>query len=685
MRNSLVEEHPWLQSNLGYTLPEQKEIVHRVDAVKRELFSAVLAAQGDALSLNGLINYVSILIQLPIICLIYNDKKALYKTFDLEKFHASRSSKIKTQSRDGVVDLRLDGNSLADKNPALFDFFGSGYCLRVFLLSPDVKGDGSFLEVPTKNLPVKKKVFSKLEKQQEYIRVLLSGFLDFSLEVSEYGEYFIAQIKEKIKNIIASNGYKPPNKGRRNLTTLTENINETKEFIEKRLENMVGEQHGLDRIYRRTSFAGRAIKSIGIDGDSPEHPNMFFSFRVYDRTASAVRAKREVGGSKFDGYMHSVGITISFQQEKDIFEYFNKISKSYNGEKYGDGWIFEPEGDDKTKKDAFKSIYKNLSLSLDQIFWTKIATDEGRKFVIKKLKSQVSRSSTSMVDAVFYYGSVIYRMPFRKLGGLSRLHKLEALVDSCIAQEKEELSIRDIEADAELYDDCLRVVAFFYLTRMLGPRNVEQEKCWTRISIFPIEVATSIVGAISCISYEKKEIDSHENLPVDNREWRQEFYFFTEIVGAAQRVLRLQYRDFQIDTLCEAFTEEFRRFLITSVIGNDGDWDENMLNAIEVRLNTASKMISRICPWPAYKFALVPLDSFVGIFKGVRIGDQFGIIIENETQWDIFRVQHDIPGFHEISMENKKSLLTKMDQRVKSALENFNASIVVNASSNEVH
>jgi hypothetical protein len=689
MSDSLVDERPWLQSNLGYTTADQKEIVYRVDAVKRELFSAVLAAQGDALSLNGLINHISILIQLPIICLVYNKDKELYQTFDLKKFRASRSSKIMVQGREQPIDTKFTKKSATDNNPSLFKIYDSSYYLRVFLLSPSKTGDGSFIEIPQRPLP-QKKSFTKLEKQQEYIRIMLNGFLDFSSDIPEYGDNFIEQIQDKIKNIIASNSYAPPAEGRRQITTLSHNIDSTKEFISNRLADMVGEQHGLDRVYRRTSFAGRAIKNIGVnvDVDGLAYPNILFSFRVYDRTHSEIRAERDIDGERFNGYTHSVSITIPFQQEQDIIRFFSEMNKSYDGERYGEDWSFQQEelkkSEDKSYINNFDAAYKSISKLLDDVFWRKISSNDGRKEIVEILKSPVGKNSTSMIDAAFYYGSVIYRMPFRKLGGLSRLHNLEEMVDRYLAEGKEFSTLKDIEIDAELYKDCLRVVAFFYLTRMLGPMNFGQKDCWTRISIFPIEVATSIIGAISCVSYEKKEIKSYEKLPVDNREWRQEFYFFTEIVGAAQRVLRLQYRDFQIDVLCEVFAEEFRKLLINSVMGNDGYWNEEMLNSIANRLNIVSRMISRISPWPAYKFTLVPLDSIEGVFDGVVAGEQFGVIVQNEKSWDVFRVHHEIPGFSEISKENKKSLLTKIEQKIKLTIDTFKATPIP-IGSNAIH
>lgn len=666
----------------------QEEICRRVTTVKSRLISDILAASGNTLSVNGILNHVSVLIQLPTLIFLYEKKEDgwhLKDYFDYKKTKASRGSlELKIPAGEGLKNFDLPEQELKSRKSLkkignFFRIFETNFYLQIFLLNPKekksdsqniVSDNGNFVELSTAKLPGRSgNKYSRKETHHEYARLSITGLMTLNTKYDEklLGSAFIENLKLQIREIFHAHQYSKPENGRREKTPLKalsskiDNTNCVEKFMRERAKEAIGSQHGLDRVYERSSYASKMIKLLGQPQETAVgYPNLLFSLRVYDR--SKPRAERHLeDGTKFNGYMHNVSFAIPMQQQKDFFDFIVKKSNSkYDGEVFGEKWIFR-------KDDIENAAYKNFAKSLDETFWKLVRQKIGINFILKVLNSSVGSQATSIVDAVFYYGTAIYRMPFRRAGGLGRIHGLQTTYEQLPPSEKERFCIKHVK-DWEVKQDCLRVVIFFYMTRMLATDKRSQEKYWTKIHLFPIDIASAVVGAIACISYELKE-PKITDLPVDSDSWNQEFYFFTEIVASAQRVLRQQYRDFQIHRICVALEDSLVRF-ISEALSNNGIATAEMLERMEDELNFTSQLIARICPYPAYRFIISEhRNPAWDKDNSVMIGPTLNMKVAHEPDWDIFRLQKDLPGIKRVFNENKKSLLTKMQEKIKISLE----------------
>lgn len=680
---SFLTEHSWMNTHVFVGADAQEEICRRVTTVKSRLISDILAASGNTLSVNGILNHVSVLIQLPTLIFLYEKKEDgwhLKDYFDYKKTKASRGSlELKIPAGTGLKNFDLPEQEPKNRKPlkkigSLFRIFETDFYLQIFLLNPKEKNvdsdNGNFVELSMTKLPGKSgNKYSRKETHHEYARLSLTGLMTLNTKYDEklLGSAFIEHLKLQIREIFRTHQYSKPENGRRGKTPLQtlsskiDNTNRVEKFMQERAREAIGSQHGLDRVYERSSYASKMIKLLGQHQETlVGYPNLLFSLRVYDR--SQPRAERHLeDGTKFNGYMHNVSFAIPMQQQNDFFDFIlTKSNGKYDGEIFGEKWIFR-------KNNIENAAYANFAKSLDQIFWKLASRKIGVNFILKILNSTVGSQATSIVDAVFYYGTAIYRMPFRRAGGLGRIHGLETTYEQLPLGEKEKFSINHVK-DWEVKQDCLRVVIFFYMTRMLATDKLSQEKYWTKIHLFPIDIASAVVGAIACISYELKEPEVTD-LPVDSASWNQEFYFFTEIVASAQRVLRQQYRDFQIHRICVALEDSLVRF-ISQVLNNNRIVTTEMLERMENELNFTSQLIARICPYPAYRFSISEhRNPAWDKNNSVMIGPTLNMKITHEPEWDIFRLHKDLPGIERVLNENKKSLLTKMQEKIKISLE----------------
>ena len=290
----------------------------------------------------------------------------------------------------------------------------------------------------------------------------------------------------------------------------------------------------------------------------------------------------------------------------------------------------------------------------------------------------------------------MYRLPFRREGGLGRIYALTSLYEKLSEDEKDKFTFSnlDIEKDAELREDCLRVVIFFYVSRMLAPFCKDQDKKWTKVHLFPIDVFGSVVGAVGCITYEQKVEISAEGvksdqvtLPIDAATWNQDFYFFAEIFSAVQRALRQQFRDFQINQLCKTASDELSRLIYEASNDKEKRVSKLSLQRFANKMNAESRKIACICPYPAYEFTIIDaskqLDPNKSLSKiTVGMGATLALEFKINQSFDVFR---SLYGVHKskdkdeqsedyllienVLNENAQSLKTKLQERVTITLE----------------
>jgi hypothetical protein len=685
------------------------EINRRVDMIKQRLIGDLLSASGNPLTLNGVFNYLSVLIQLPIMVLLYEKKKGEYhytEHFDFEKTKASRGSlALEVHGADGTLeDFDPTKVPVLDESTRLFPVFDTGFFIKVFLLEVGKNDETPFTELSSlKKRPTQK--VTNFEIQQEYARLCISLGFSFAREQDtlRYGEPFLADVNGKIKDIFSGHVYAKPTddkKKERRIQTLvkSEEADEIKRFVEERNKDIKGNWHSLDRLYRRAREASLAIKKIGKDSPSVEDqniPNLLFFLRAYDRENP--RAERAVKSDKlFSGYAHNVSFLIPEKQQDEIrscFEYLRIQSnkgRPYLGERYGEGWRFKNIG------------YDNFANSLDAEFWSILMTHttklDGIQTLLDILNKPIGTQTTSMVDAVFYYGTSMYRLPFRRDGGLGRLYALTSFYERLSEKEKQQFTFNDLdrEKDAELRNDCLRVVVFFYISRMLAPFCKDQNKKWTKVHLFPIDVAGAVVGSVGSITYEEKADTSIESfsletvkLPIETMTWNQDFYFFVEIFSAVQRALRQQFRDFQINQLCNVVSEELNRLIESAEANADGFISKDVLQNFADKMNAQSKKIARICPYPAYVFNIIETKTLFDR-KGdmytdtVPMGSALGLKFQRDQSFDVFRPLYKTTtleskdtqlkgdrSMENILKENAQSLKTKLHERVNLTLETY--------------
>lgn len=694
-------EYPrWIDEYYIKNKEHLKEIVHRVSVIKSHFISAMLAPTGHKLTGNDIVTYINILIQQPIFALVYKkvDGKFIYQPhFDLEKTKSSRGNlELRIRNNKNKWENSFNANEPPkDSHASLFNIMDTDFYFRVFLLDT-TKDDQPFYEV-TKHKKIDQSLH--IELAYEYTRLCLNGLLEFhEHDEPYYSRPFIEKIAQEISNILKNYVYDGNTKDRRNHTIVNKNeIYSVEELIKSRQNETLGKNKQIDKIYEETSNAAEILKLLGdstnVYHDIKSFPNIFFTLRTYSRCTP--RAQRTLdNGNTFNGYAHNVYFSTPYSQQKHIEEYFNWLRKigrkgyiSHIGAKneiYGGRtndsdfkWSF---GDD----DIF-SGYQNFANSLDDIFWKFLACNKINA-LIKIFNMPIGDDSTSMVDAVFYYGASLYRMPFRRLGGLGRLHALQKLYSSLDKTKKANFKYLDIPPDESwrpLKYDCLRVVIFFYLTRMLGPPLLGQEKHYTKIHLYPIEVGGAIVGTIGKVSYDEKlKLQSPVNsLPTNNQTWNQEIIFFTEIVSKIRMTLREQYKDFQISTISDVFDISLSTLIRSSQ--KTGRVTNEIAKQFVDDLNHESRKVARICPYHEHRFSITNRLQTDGNVDGIiPIGAQLKLIIEKSKTAPIFRSLQSHNDDH-IYRENMKSLITKLHEKAQIVLDRYKTLSRYNPNSGE--
>ena len=729
--------YEWYNTNYFINAEDREEIIRRVTLVKHHIIFDLLAASGNPISTNGILNHVAVLLQQPVIILLYKESKRKgvaewVPHFDFHKTKDSRGSLELRDRQQQPIEIPEDVQLKNSVNEGLFKIFDTTFFVRVFLLEEKEQSEGSFIELTTKSPPainiksplaIKERRRTHKKNRREYCRLCLVGLFTFDDgDKSNYGITFLDGITEKLESVLLEQVYETPKEDRRSRTLLREDQKKARNAVETYFSNALGGGHGLDRIYTRAKFASKAIKMIGPSGAIAKNihgdefsPNIIFSLRAYDRTEPRCVRKLPNGHGTFRGYAHNVSFAIPFHQQENIKRYFANLAEKgaskYFDERYGPArWSF------------FHSGYRNFAYSLDQWFWSQLKRGGSSiTLLLKILISKVGSGSTSIVDPVFYYGSAMYRVPFRCDGGLDRIYGLKDIFSSLPEHEKTIFSIASLDghANKELRRDCFRVVIFFYLTRMLGPELAQKADYWTKLIIFPLDVSGAVVGTIGCVSFEPKlerdqsSIPSVVELPIHRGFWNQEFYFFSEIVSSAQRVLRQQYRDFQIKQISIAFAEALNG-LVESTKKNEGNTKKSMVDRLVDILNSESIAVARACPYPRYVFswmhsadqavmkgdmrkwlaeqyiATTSQPAFVTDAKTVDvatseandkivfpvyidIGTKIRLVAQISKQEEVFRGYYTTPGFSEVLRENMYSLKAKLDETVKIVLDKTHA------------
>jgi hypothetical protein len=367
----------------------------------------------------------------------------------------------------------------------------------------------------------------------------------------------------------------------------------------------------------------------------------------------------------------------------------------YSGERYGKNWEFT------------QGEYISFAQSLDEEFWSRLQKKEGIDELLDILTSPMGNHTTSIADAIFYYGTSMYRIPFRRDGGLSRVNELLHVYQNLTSKDQKKFMFRHLpsEDQSDVRKDCLRIVTLFYVSRILAPSCLDQENYWTKAHLYPIEVAGAVVAAIGNFSYELKKPKVEKgkiSLPIDTATWMSEYYFFVEIFTTIQRSLRMRFRDLQSTRLGQVLHSELS-VLLTRGAKAGSDTKKIVINPEDVdvfvdKLNEESQKIARICPYPAYEFNAIDTENR---FKTddeqvnqpdrlgkctVPIGARMELQFKPNVDWDVFRplyvkiqkmktetgsstIDVLMPGLDYVLKNNASSLAMKLRDRARMTLD----------------
>jgi hypothetical protein len=674
-------------------LTTQTEIDRRVDVIRTELIRQILAPGGNPLLGNDLVTYINLLIQQPVLIFFYRKVNGTFSYqphFDLSKFkHGRGSLKLFRYSFNETNNPQKNGDEIElgdlevheESNVRLFKVFNTNFYIRCFLLDTRMD-DQPFYEVTTRHT-------SEMTYKYEYVRLCLQKLFDVNAkEIMFYSESFRHAIFLRVQKILDDFSYIPVKAGR-SKDTLDEknrfekleefNFSKNSELDEKENAQPILQPHReLARRFRKTledaSFSASFLKKNGIRKKNEifnkDAANIFLMLRAYSRKE---RRAEEIG---FRGYSYDTKFSVSNTQRKHVEEFFIKLAalgktnyQTYGGannELYGGyknerglKWDFSGLKKSTTRDKQFQQF----AASLDTWFWRFLDADRlnrsavsKERIVNKRVKkfveiflSQIGTHSISMVDPIFYYGSSIYRMPFRRDGGLERLHGLLKFYESLDEGEKEKFSfqmlkkINNKKERKELRTDCIRVVIFYYLTRLFASPEGNQAEVNTKIHLYPIDVGGVVIGAVGKVSYDlKEEISRRKNLKLaTTREtWDEEVMFLSAVVYPIKASLRRQYRDLQVEYMTEAFRSELREMMKDPTYQKFGV-SKTMLENFEKNLNEASDVISRACPYPGVKFYFDVTSEVCPVSLAGEYTIDFGevkLTIQQEESPKVFRV-----------------------------------------------
>jgi hypothetical protein len=645
---------------------DQQEILRRVDVVRSEIMRQVLAPAGNPLSGNDLITYINVLVQIPILIFIYKKEAGstymLQPHFDYAKFKYGRGSLRLIDFHD---DRRKEGETIdiAKNKPSLeklFRVFNTPYYVRCFLLDTS-EDDQPFVGVTHK-------IQSRLQHRYEYVRICLKHL--FSAEAKEWGVFtdaFTDAIFGKCGESLSELSYVQPTDGRsgKTLTDGTKYEFPGVSFFAKGEHTggdygMIGEiSSRLHGAIEDAAFSSRILKKnaleVRLNANFTKTSNAFLMLRSYTRNY-----RRSVDTAEgFKGYSYDTRFNISTTQRDEITFFLEGLSRLgrdgylksgqpenelYGGYTNSDGckWRFASKEEEEEHAD-----FQKFAKSLDEFFWRLLS----RKLISQLIAiflSPIGSQSVSLVDPVYYYGSSIYRMPFRRAGGLGRLNGLGLLYRQLPLEKKSNFSfgmlrtIKNETIQRELRNDCLRVVIFYYISRMLLSSNGGQEQFDTKVHLYPVDVGGSVVGAVGKISYDFKKPET-EKLPTRRRAWDEEIMFLNSVVFPMRASLRRQYRSLHIEFLTQKFTFELENYL-TQQAKADFNFDAS-LKTFQDSLNTASQAIARICPYPSLNFCftdamtsdgrVIPINE-VKHQSHITLGD-VRLVIKQEMSPLIFR------------------------------------------------
>ena len=611
----------------------QFEIHRRADVVRNEIVRHILAPGGHPLLGGDFVTYINILLQLPVLIFFYKkvENKFIYQQhFDYKKFKFSRGSLRLVESNASEPDIILgDLTIVGNASKRLFRVFNTKFYLRCFLLDTR-RDDQPFYEV-------KSSLESTMESQYEYVRVSLQSLLQQeSKDLASYSNDFRNSLFASLEKSLEDYVYINPSESRANKTLIAngekDEFEEIKYFatgnnptygneglykeLSERLNNAIETAASSAVLLRKNE---RAYSENKFDKSAP---NMFLMLRAYQR-----QHRRAAVEGEFRGYSYNTRFNISRDQRNKIRSFLEELSRlgregyknhchhTQKNELYGGyenqrglAWDFGKVSD--PVKDV---AYRNFAKSLDSWFWKYLAINKKNIEADKLIDiflSPIGSQSVSMVDSVFYYGASQYRMPFRRNGGLERLKGLEELYNQINAEERRRFSITmlakitDRKKREEMRADCIRVVLFYYLTRLFSTANVGQEELNTKVHFYPIDVGGVVIGALGKISYDLKEFRkkiNNEVLPVTRQTWDEEVMFFSAVVLPIRASLRRQYRDLQI----EYILNQFKAYLAQISENISGPIKTPMSQFISY-LNNASMTISRVCPYPGQFFRFEP-------------------------------------------------------------------------------
>ncbi|MGL1955827.1 MAG: hypothetical protein OCD00_00730 [Colwellia sp.] len=313
-------------------------------------------------------------------------------------------------------------------------------------------------------------------------------------------------------------------------------------------KKFLGANGALNRAYKKVKSSLHNLLD-GNFGDEPKSDSILPPLTNFLFFAS--RGLYEKEQPRNDHYHYGMNLAIPYGQQEELENYFTCLKNT-------------GQNNFSKKNKRFHDVPFNMSEKikiiwlewLDKKFWEELENN-GVEKIIEILKADFGSHFRSVVDPVMYNVFVHYPILFEN-GGLDRIISDADINDGC-----EDVFFQSLK-DENCYDDCLRMIGFYYLIFGMLPkehRRVFQKD--TDIAVYKYtDIALSVVPitlqgvCYGCVAHYASVGDE---IKLANDNWQRNYNMFHNIDIRFRRTLRQQMEKLYLNKLAKQ---------VTSIISN---------------------------------------------------------------------------------------------------------------------